>query len=165
MREGTGSGAEGNLHACRDGFGETAFREFRNTVAMVFLLVLLTIELIVIQSGHQINAFLDHHLDLAIVKIPAMVDRFHASVYAVMQTLATKSVTRNLVSSPVSLVYDCIYFFCRERGWDNQFSVFGEMKLVCRIQLDPICAMRDLLPHRLTSGPGRVHDLQRDRKR
>src|SRR5713101_5530170 len=93
-----------------------------------------------------------------------MFDRFDTCVYAVMETLATKSVTRNFVPSPVSLVHDSVYFFRRERGRDNHFPVFSEMKLVCRVQLDPICAMRDLLAHRLTSGPGRVDDLERDRK-
>src|SRR5258706_1673963 len=94
-----------------------------------------------------------------------MLDRFHACIDAVMKTLAAKRVTGNFVPSPVCLIDDCIYFFRGERGRYNHFSVFGEMKLVRRVQLDPICAMRNLLPHRLTSGPGRVYDLERDRKR
>src|SRR5258708_29829611 len=131
MGEGTGSGAERNLHARRDGFGETALRDFGNAVAMALLLVLLTIELIVIQGRHQINAFLDHHLDLAVVKIDAMLDRFDACIDAVMETLAAESMTRNFVPSPVSLIHDCIYFFRRERALNNHFPVFGDMKLLC----------------------------------
>src|ERR1700730_2105280 len=93
-----------------------------------------------------------------------MFDRFYPCVDAVTQTLAAESVARNFVPSAVSLVHDCVYFFRGKRWRDNHFPVFGEMKLVRCVQLDPVCAMRDLLPHRLTSGPGRVYDLKRGRK-
>ena len=43
MGEGAGSGAECNLHARCDGLREAAFGNFRNTMAMVFLLAAVSV--------------------------------------------------------------------------------------------------------------------------
>ena len=165
MGEGAGSRTERNSYPLRHGFAESAFRDFRNAVSTVFLHVVLSIKLVVIQSWHKVNAFLNHYLDRAVVKVHAVLDRFHTGIYAVVETLTTKGVTRNFVPFPMSLIHDRIYFFRSERWRDNHFPVIGEIKLVCRIQLDPICPMRDLIPYGFAGGPGRVHHLQRRRKR
>ena len=159
MGKGTGSGTERNFYSLGHGFREAALRDVCNAVPMVFLLVLLTIELVVIQSRHQVNALLNHLLDLTVVKIHAMLDRFHARIDAVVQTLTTKRVTGDFVPSPVSLVHDSIDLFGSE-GWrDIDLSVIGETKLVRRIELDPIRSMRNLIAHGFAGSPGRIHDL------
>src|SRR5712664_3173927 len=106
--------------------------------------VVLTIKLIVIESRQKINAFLHHHLEITVLKKHPVLEGIDTGIEAIMQTLAAKSVTRDLVALFVSLVHDCRHLFRGKGGRNHHLAVVSEVKLICSIQLDPICPVSDL---------------------
>ena len=89
-----------------------------------------------------------------------MFDGVHPRGETVVQTLATKRVTGNLVALVVGLFDECLNLFQRERRWNDHLAVRRKSEFVCGIKFDPIGPVHQLLADRLSCFPRRIDRLQ-----
>src|SRR5215469_2480760 len=66
----------------------------------------------------------------------------------------------DLLAPPVGLVYNRAQFFDRQRGLRDQFAVLTHPGTVRHVDLDPVGAMIELFPRRLTGFDWTIGDLR-----
>src|SRR6266481_9019369 len=88
-----------------------------------------------------------------------MLDRVSASFNAVPQPLATECMAGSFLTVPMCFVHDSHDFFFRECRFAVQGAIGFELIVRGRMKLDPVCAVVDLLTHRLSRSPWSIHRL------
>src|SRR6266481_4572829 len=156
------TGAEGNLHATRNCHSSALFTQRLQAVFSAGGLGIargVVAERIVVCSKLQVDAFLFHQVRSGFVEFDRMLDRVSTGFNAVPQPLATECMASSFLTVSMRFVHDSQNFLLRESRIAVQDAIRFELIVCGRMKLDPVCAVVDLLAHRLSRGPWSIHRL------